>query len=65
MDELHQAVTQCVEKAAQADEDPALTFLRVRALAQAARDGREPAAVACQVAPGRSRPPRLSEPWFC
>jgi radical SAM superfamily enzyme YgiQ (UPF0313 family) len=65
MDELHQAVTQCVEKAAQADEDPALTFLRMRALAQAARDGREPAAVTCQVSPGRSRPPRLSEPWFC
>jgi radical SAM superfamily enzyme YgiQ (UPF0313 family) len=65
MDELHQAVTHYVEKAAQADEDPALTFLRVRALAQAARDGREPAAVACQVSPSRSRPPRLSEPWFC
>jgi radical SAM superfamily enzyme YgiQ (UPF0313 family) len=65
MDELHQAVTQLVEAAAKADEDPSLTFQRVRALADAIRDGRQPAAVACHLSPRRSRPPRLTEPWFC
>jgi hypothetical protein len=65
MDELHQAVTQLVEGATAADEDAALTFLRVRALAEAIRDGREPAAVVDEVPSGRERPPRLSEPWFC
>jgi radical SAM superfamily enzyme YgiQ (UPF0313 family) len=68
MDELHQAVTRLVEGAAKAEEDAALTFQRVWALAYAARDGHPPAAVACHVShmsPERSRPPRLTEPWFC
>jgi hypothetical protein len=65
MDDLHQAVTQLVEEATKADEDPALTFQRVRALADAARDGRQPSAVAGCLPLERSRPPRLTEPWFC
>ncbi|HSF31458.1 MAG TPA: CUAEP/CCAEP-tail radical SAM protein [Candidatus Tectomicrobia bacterium] len=65
MDTLHQAVIRLVEEAAKADEDPAITFRRVRAQAYAIRDGREPVAVAYQVSPTRSRPPRLTEPWFC
>ncbi len=65
MDELHQAVTQLVEEAAKADEDPALTFYRAQALAYAIRAGQPPATVACHVSPRRSRPPRLTEPWFC
>jgi hypothetical protein len=65
MDELHRAVTLLVEKAAKTDVDPALTFEHIRALASAARDGQEPTAVTCRLSPGRSRPPRLTEPWFC
>jgi radical SAM superfamily enzyme YgiQ (UPF0313 family) len=65
MDELHRTVTQLVEEAAKADEDPALTFYRAQALAYAIRAGQPPATVACHVSPRRSRPPRLTEPWFC
>jgi radical SAM superfamily enzyme YgiQ (UPF0313 family) len=65
MDALHHAVTLLVEEAAKADEDPAVTFQRIRALAYAARDGREPAPVTGNLPLGRSRPPRLTEPWFC
>jgi radical SAM superfamily enzyme YgiQ (UPF0313 family) len=65
MDELHQAVTRLVEEAVKADEDPALTFQQVQALAYMICDGRRPAAVASHVSPTRSRPPRLTEPWFC
>jgi radical SAM superfamily enzyme YgiQ (UPF0313 family) len=65
MDALHRAVTVVVEESTKADEDPALTFERLRALAYAARDGEEAAVVTGGAAPGRSRPPRLTEPWFC
>lgn len=65
MDELHQAVTQLVAEATKADEDPAVTFQRVRALADTARDGRQPAAFSGCLPLQRSRPPRLTEPWFC
>jgi radical SAM superfamily enzyme YgiQ (UPF0313 family) len=65
MDELHQEVTRLVEEETKADEDPALTFQRAQALACAIRDGRQPAAVTWHVSPSRSRPPRLTEPWFC
>jgi radical SAM superfamily enzyme YgiQ (UPF0313 family) len=65
MDELHRAATSLVAESAKADEDPAVTFERLRALAYAACDEREPAAAACDLPPQRSRPPRLTEPWFC
>ncbi|MDQ3828067.1 MAG: radical SAM protein, partial [Candidatus Tectomicrobia bacterium] len=65
MDALYRDVTQLVETAAKTDEDPALTFERLRALASALRDGREPVAVGSQILAQRSRPPRLTEPWFC
>jgi len=65
MEALHHAVTVLVEESTKADEDPALTFERIRALAYAARDGREPVSVRGEAAPGRNRPPRLTEPWFC
>ncbi len=64
MDELHKAVTLVVEQAAKALEDPAVTFQRVRLLADAAA-GLEPAAVSAPSPPDRARPPRLTEPWFC
>jgi radical SAM superfamily enzyme YgiQ (UPF0313 family) len=65
MDALHQDVSQLVEAAAKTDEDPALTFEGIRALASAVRDGREPMALETHVLTNRSRPPRLTEPWFC
>jgi radical SAM superfamily enzyme YgiQ (UPF0313 family) len=65
MDALHQDVTQLVEAAAKTDEDPALTFERLWALASALRDGRQPVAVERHILAQRSRPPRLTEPWFC
>jgi radical SAM superfamily enzyme YgiQ (UPF0313 family) len=65
MDVLHRDVTALVETSTKADEDPAVTFARLRALAYAARDGRAPTAVTGASAPGRRRPPRLTEPWFC
>lgn len=65
MDELHRGVTQLVEEAAKADEDPAITFQRIRALANAASAGRQPGALCMNVEPGRRRAPRLTEPWFC
>jgi radical SAM superfamily enzyme YgiQ (UPF0313 family) len=65
MDALHQTVTALVEEATRADEDPALTFYRVRELACAAHDDRPVAMVAEALPADRSRPPRLTEPWFC
>ena len=65
MDELHQAVSEVVEEATRADEDPAVTFDRVRALAYAVRGDRVPARSSPALRLGRSRPPRLTEPWFC
>lgn len=65
MDALHQDVTQLVETAAKTEEDPALTFERLWALASVSRDGREPVAVDHHILAKRSRPPRLTEPWFC
>jgi radical SAM superfamily enzyme YgiQ (UPF0313 family) len=65
LDALHRAVTLLVEESTKADEDPVVTFERLRALAYAARDGRQPEVITGQPTPGRSRPPRLTEPWFC
>jgi radical SAM superfamily enzyme YgiQ (UPF0313 family) len=65
MDALHHAVNELVEEASRADEDPAITFDRVRALAYAARDGRPARAVSRALPSGRRRLPRLTEPWFC
>jgi len=63
MDALQAAVAALVEDAARRQEDPAVTFGRIRALADAT------AGVAPRpgpaLAPDRPRPPRLTEPWFC
>lgn len=64
MDDLHRAVATTVEQAAGRKEDPSVTFCRVRTLAEAAAV-REPTAKAATLPPGRVRPPRLTEPWFC
>jgi radical SAM superfamily enzyme YgiQ (UPF0313 family) len=66
MDELQAAVAQAGAQAAERGEDPAVTFDRVRALADAAGDGRWPrVAEAPRLAHDRPRPPYLTEPWFC
>ncbi|MEP7124846.1 MAG: CUAEP/CCAEP-tail radical SAM protein [Byssovorax sp.] len=69
MDALHRAVSERVERAiqAEAEEDAAVTFEAVRALAIQARDGSASATEmpAPRVDPHRRKPPRLSEAWFC
>jgi hypothetical protein len=52
-----------VGRAAEAREDAATTFNRIRGLADAAAGA--PPRPDLVLAPGRSRPPRLTEPWFC
>jgi radical SAM superfamily enzyme YgiQ (UPF0313 family) len=61
MDRLHKEVSALVEADTKAEEDPAVTFYRVAALAV----GRRPADVLCPLPRDRIRAPRLSEPWFC
>jgi radical SAM superfamily enzyme YgiQ (UPF0313 family) len=65
MDRLQAAVTAVVTDAAERGEDPVLTFDRVRAFAdrEAGSSPRPPAA--SRLAPNRTRPPRVTEPWFC
>jgi radical SAM superfamily enzyme YgiQ (UPF0313 family) len=65
MDELHDRVSRLVEQAADAEEDPVLTFARIRDLAFATY-GRTPSReIGRPAAPQRARAPRLTEAWFC
>jgi radical SAM superfamily enzyme YgiQ (UPF0313 family) len=64
MDQLHRTVAATVERASGQEEDPGVTFERVRQLAAIAA-GTERAEPPVGLAPGRPRPPRLTEPWFC
>lgn len=65
MGHLHQAVAAMVEEATRAEEDPAVTFCGVHALASAAHGNRMPAIALPGLSRQRKRPPRLTEPWFC
>lgn len=65
MDDLHKSVSALVEQAAKEDEDPDVTFCRVRQLAEPMLGARERTRVATPLQPDRARPPRLTEPWFC
>jgi radical SAM superfamily enzyme YgiQ (UPF0313 family) len=65
MDRLYRDANRVVGDAAEQEEDAAVTFAHLRELAQAAREGREPKPVAISPDPNRTRPPRLTEPWFC
>jgi radical SAM superfamily enzyme YgiQ (UPF0313 family) len=69
MDALQRAVTERVEQAIGAEEDGAVTFEAIRALAIRARDGTAAAAAtetrASRLERDRRKPPRLSEAWFC
>ena len=63
MEALHHEVSSAVAGAADRNQDAADTFYRVRGLADGASGvGPRPFA---PPAPGRKRPPRLTEPWFC
>jgi radical SAM superfamily enzyme YgiQ (UPF0313 family) len=63
VDRLAEAVAAAVATAAERDEDPSVTFDRVRALAAEAAGLEAPPRLG--LAAGRARPPRLTEPWFC
>jgi radical SAM superfamily enzyme YgiQ (UPF0313 family) len=67
MDALHADVTRTVAGAATSREDPALTYVRIRALARACAGAVGPAGPAAAPAPPapRTRAPRLTEAWFC
>jgi radical SAM superfamily enzyme YgiQ (UPF0313 family) len=63
MEALHHEVSSTVAGAADRNQDAAATFYRVRGLADGASGvGPRPFV---PPAPGRKRPPRLTEPWFC
>jgi radical SAM superfamily enzyme YgiQ (UPF0313 family) len=63
VDRLAGEVAAMVAAVAEHDEDPGLTFDRVRA--RAATAAGTPAPTPVDLAAGRARPPRLTEPWFC
>ncbi|MCH6557442.1 MAG: B12-binding domain-containing radical SAM protein [Nitrospirae bacterium] len=65
MDALHQSVTAAVEATAGTDEDPAVTFDRLRGLACAVADRQPADSVLSNRGPARRRLPRLTESWFC
>jgi radical SAM superfamily enzyme YgiQ (UPF0313 family) len=65
MDRLHQEATRLVEKSLERGEDGLLTFLRVKELALALREGRQPEEVLLKRLSNRVMPPRLTESWFC
>ena len=64
MDQLHQDISSAVEEAAKGEEDPLDTFYRLRAMAYRMAGRAIPAAHLPRCAQ-QSRPPRMSEPWFC
>ena len=65
MHRLYENVSALVEEASRTSEDAADTFQRVRELAFGMHADRRPAGEARPLRPDRSRPPRLTEPWFC
>jgi radical SAM superfamily enzyme YgiQ (UPF0313 family) len=65
MDALQADVARVVEAAAEAPDDDAVTFDRVRALADAMAGAPSRRREGVLAGPDRARPPRLTEPWFC
>lgn len=61
MDQLQKDVARLVEEDADAGEDAAATFYRIKELAY----GRQPVELACSLPTDRQRAPRMSESWFC
>jgi hypothetical protein len=66
MNRLHQAVTAIVEASAKEEEDAMVTFDRIRAIADEIACRRDWSSTRTRVSrPDRSKPPRLTESWFC
>jgi radical SAM superfamily enzyme YgiQ (UPF0313 family) len=65
MDRLQEAVASVVAEAAPRREDAAVTFDRIRRLADEESGSMARASVAARLPSGRTRPPRMTEPWFC
>jgi radical SAM superfamily enzyme YgiQ (UPF0313 family) len=65
MDALQAEVARLVEAAAEAHADEAVTFDRVRAAVDVMAGAAGRSLPAGRARPGRPRPPRLTEPWFC
>src|SRR5439155_26894270 len=63
MERLALDVAALVAQAAEAREDAVTTFNRIRRLADTAAGA--PLRADLALPPGRTRPPRLTEPWFC
>jgi hypothetical protein len=63
MERLGAQVAALVARAADTREDAAATFNRIRGLADAVAGA--PSRPDVELPPGRTRPPRLTEPWFC
>jgi len=65
MDRLQEAVAAVVARGAERSEDTAVTFDRVRELADGTAGASAHSSVAARLAADRPHPPRLTEPWFC
>ncbi len=65
MDSLHKKVAKAVEEDAQNQEDPYLTFFRIRELASSIQENRPNQKIQVTSPSNRKRPPRLTEAWFC
>jgi radical SAM superfamily enzyme YgiQ (UPF0313 family) len=65
MDALQVLFSREVERATSEDEDPEVIFYRLKELAHAIYEGREPMPIRRETHAARPRPPRLTEPWFC
>ncbi|MBI4247868.1 MAG: radical SAM protein [Elusimicrobia bacterium] len=65
MEDLWKSVWGLVEDAAKRGEEAERTFYRIREKALSIRDNRLPAQTAVYPQRPESRPPRLSEAWFC
>ncbi len=61
MDRLQKDVAALVEQDAANEVDPAVTFFRIKQLAE----GRKPTLAVVALPPGRVRAPRMTETWFC
>ena len=69
MDALQAATMAAASDGADAGDDPRTTFYRIAALAHATASGRPlpatPSARRHLTGQSRTRPPRLTESWFC
>lgn len=65
MDHLQKEIVNYVEKAAQNEEDPFLTFHQIREMAHATRENRPLKKLTITFPSHRNTPPRLTESWFC